>query len=511
MNLTAAQTDRACGVLLGAAAGDALGAGYEFARVTHDLEPRMIGGGLGNFAPGEWTDDTAQAVAIARVAADGLDLRSDEALDRIAQGFADWYAGHPPDVGNQTRAVLSRAGRRPSGAAMTAASREVHASTGRSAGNGSLMRTGVVALAHLDDPAGLVDAAQRISALTHFQDHAQEACAVWCLMIRHAVLHGVFPTFDDFAPWVPDPDRWRKVLTEAEQNEPAAFAQNAWSVGALQAAWSAIAHTPVPIGAHDCVHLQDSLVTAIRIGHDTDTVAAIAGALLGARWGMSAIPAAWRRILHGWPGGDGLELERLGFLAAHRGGSGKYNWPNIDHIDYVPLQYGKPALARHPFDHGVWMASATALDDLPTGVDAVVSLCLTGRTQVPDHVEHIRFRLMDEADPSQNPNLDFVVVDAARTIASLRDEGKTVLLHCVASHSRTPTVAIAYAMLRGTSLEDAMREVCDALPAAYPNAGFRAALGRLDVDTKLLRTCAETSKVGGRRVGVSVEVSEGAQ
>ena len=48
----------------------------------------MIGGGLGDFAPGEWTDDTSQAVAIAQVVALGEDLRAPVALDAIAEGFA---------------------------------------------------------------------------------------------------------------------------------------------------------------------------------------------------------------------------------------------------------------------------------------------------------------------------------------------------------------------------------------------------------------------------------------
>ena len=61
LTLNAAQMDRACGVLIASAAGDALGAGYEFEPVASDLVPQMIGGGLGNGAPGEWTDDTAQA------------------------------------------------------------------------------------------------------------------------------------------------------------------------------------------------------------------------------------------------------------------------------------------------------------------------------------------------------------------------------------------------------------------------------------------------------------------
>ena len=133
MNLTHAQSDRAAGVLLASAAGDALGAGYEFARVSPNLVPGMIGGGLGNFAPGEWTDDTSQAVAIAEVAARGGDLRTPESLDAIAQGFARWYAGHPPDVGIQTGAVLSRAGATPSGIEMATAARDVHERSGRSA------------------------------------------------------------------------------------------------------------------------------------------------------------------------------------------------------------------------------------------------------------------------------------------------------------------------------------------------------------------------------------------
>ena len=94
---------------------------------------------------------------------------------------------------------------------------------------------------------------------------------------------------------------------------------------------------------------------------------------------------------------------------------------------------------------------------------------------------------MDEPEPSDNPNLDYVLVDAARAIAALRDEGKTVLLHCVASHSRTPTVGVAYSMLRGVPLARALAEVCGALPAAHPNSGFQEALRRLDANGSIAR------------------------
>lgn len=48
-------------------------------------------------------------------------------------------------------------------------------------------------------------------------------------------------------------------------------------------------------------HLRLALDAAVRGGNDTDTVAAIAGGLLGAIYGASAVPAEWRRLLHGWP------------------------------------------------------------------------------------------------------------------------------------------------------------------------------------------------------------------
>ena len=50
------------------------------------------------------------------------------------------------------------------------------------------MRTAPVALAYLNDEDGLVEAAYAISALTHFDPEAGEACVLWCLAIRHAVL-----------------------------------------------------------------------------------------------------------------------------------------------------------------------------------------------------------------------------------------------------------------------------------------------------------------------------------
>jgi ADP-ribosylglycohydrolase len=70
MKLTNAQLDRICGVLLGTAADDALGAAFEFGPPRGpELEVAMVGGGSFGWEPGECTDDISMAIAIAEVAA----------------------------------------------------------------------------------------------------------------------------------------------------------------------------------------------------------------------------------------------------------------------------------------------------------------------------------------------------------------------------------------------------------------------------------------------------------
>jgi hypothetical protein len=203
------------------------------------------------------------------------------------------------------------------------------------------MRTAPLALAYLDDADALAEAALKVSALTHYDPEAGEACVLWCLAIRHAVLHGTFDGLRAALEVLP-PDRgmvWSQRLDEAEAKPPRAFDKNGWVVQAIQGAWSAISRTPVPADdpateSFPSHHLRLSLEAAVRGGKDTDTVAAIAGGLLGGRWGSTAVPASWRRIIHGWPEYRSRDLVRLAMQAVDpktRSGSA---WPIGTHVDY---------------------------------------------------------------------------------------------------------------------------------------------------------------------------------
>ncbi|MGW7258691.1 ADP-ribosylglycohydrolase family protein [Streptomyces sp. NPDC054834] len=467
-------TDRAAGVLLGAAVGDALGVPYEFkATLRDDQQPLMIGGGLGPYKPGEYSDDTQMQVCIAEVAAGGADLRTPEALDAIAVNFQGWLSGGASDVGAQTRAVLSAARRAPGapGAALLDAARLFTAANERSAGNGSLMRTGIVALGHLGDAFEMAEAATAVSALTHPDPDCADACVLWCSGIRTAVLHGTFDGVRGGLELLPAERReaWARRLDEAEANPPHHFANNGWVVHALQAAWSAITRTAVPElnpaeRSFPAQHFGLALEAAVRAGTDTDTVAAIAGALLGARWGCSGIPLEWQQAVNGWPGLTGADLVRLAALTARGGRDDAAGWPSAARM---PVSSSTPHgfAVPHPHDPGVILGNlALAQGSEPVPVDAVVSLCRIGTDPIlaGADVEHLRVWLVDSQ--GENANLHYVLDQAARTVQQLRLAGKRVLLHCVAGQSRTPAVAALYSHLAtGTDSKTALSDLREAL------------------------------------------------
>ena len=471
--------DRVEGVLLGTAAGDALGAPYEFKppvdpRDSVEMKRSAI------WKAGEWTDDTAMAIAIAEVAARGADLRDEDAQDEIVRRWHHW-AQSSPDVGIQTRAVLSRAGR---GGTITAAraraeSEALHRETGRSAGNGSLMRTAPVALAYLDDEQAMVEAALSLSALTHYDPQAGEACVLWCSAIRHAVRTGDIDVRVGLGHLAPERRRvWEDHLAHAEARTPADFENNGFVVAALQGAWSAIHNTAESAddaarGTFRADRLRLGLEAAVRGGWDADTVAAIAGGLLGGAYGASAVPLQWRALLNGWPQATGRTLVELASAIARHGAP--------DDFDYSYAGSSVSTAVRHPYDPQVVLGGVGVLGTLPEDVDAVVSMCRLGDGDIRTDMPHIEVRLIDRSEPEENPHLDFVLLQAVQAVERLRAQGRTVLLHCVGAHSRTPTVAALYGLRRnGVGAEQALHDVLEVLPGADPNPAFRAALRRAE-------------------------------
>lgn len=316
---------RAVGAVVAAATGDALGAPYEFlAPIAASDDVEMTGGGVLGWGEGEWTDDTAMAIVVLEAAATAPDhdLRIESALDQIAREWYTWSIGSP-DIGLLTADVLRRAEQSavasghsvPRARDLREAARHSAEELPQAAGNGALMRTHAVAVACVDAPDDVVaSAALEIAQLTHRDPDVDDACLLWTFAVRHAIRTGRIDVRVGIAQL--DEDRqalWEDRILEAESLRPAGFDRNGWVVQALQAAWSAI-HSAGPVPEDRFARrefLSRALEAAVRAGYDTDTVACIAGALLGAALGEKAVLPEWRRALFGWPGYEVDELVRL--------------------------------------------------------------------------------------------------------------------------------------------------------------------------------------------------------
>src|SRR4051812_31393258 len=356
------RSHRVAGALVGSAVGDALGAPFEFgppgrfsARFpspARGARTEMCGGGP--WEPGEFTDDTQMALLVASSLVDCGGLDEADLFDR----FRTWAQADPKDVGIQTRAVLG------SGQPWDVAATEHFRRTGRAAGNGSLMRTTPAAIRFSRDGREVtMDAARRISALTHGDPSAGEGCAIFHELMRVALdgedpLTAIPAALELVA--AEHRERWATVLAPDWTPEQATESNGAVWPTLGQAVWA------LRQGGGFAAVLR----RVIDLGGDTDTVAAVAGGLAGAVYGMAGIPMRWSSVVHGRVPGFEDRTWRLADLqelaAALDGGDGS---------DYDPGR-----TARHgPTEivDGLWAADLDGARH-SDGDFALISLCRVG-------------------------------------------------------------------------------------------------------------------------------------
>lgn len=469
--LSPAQRDRAVGAMVGMAVGNALGAGYAFEPRPLPGDVRMRPGGLGPYEAGEWGDDTAMAIPLLQVLQGGAALQDPATQDEVVARWVKWARG-TKDVAPAVSEVL-RAYDPVRGAASTRdAAVALHAQNpAAGAGNASLMRTTPITLGFLHDPAALAAAARRYSDLTHGNPQAGDACVLWNLAQRRAIVDGEFDLTTGLAYLpVARQSAWEQAVTQAEIGSPEDFAiHNGWVSQTLKTAWSAIATCDTP-GPR---HFEDALRAAVAAGGDTPTVAAVTGGLLGARWGVSAIPLEWRRLLFGWPGWRDRDL-----VWAIREALGDGERPL--RTQQAPAR----PIVTHPDDPGLLLGDIAACPDLPSGITALVALCPLGRAEEPiriDARDQVDVWLLDSEDFAANPHLDHVVNQTVDMLMRLRGEGRTVYLASAAGRSRLPLVAAVYgARLAALPASEILQHLSLVMPDAAPNPMFAEVLRRWD-------------------------------
>lgn len=276
-----AQEDRALGAMLGLAVGDAVGTTYEFQ--ARDRNPRLVdlvGGGPFRLKTGEWTDDTAMALALMDSLLAHPDLDEGDLMGR----FTDWYehgtyscTGKCFDIGITTRQALGRA---------NASGNPVAGSTDpRSAGNGSLMRLAPVAVRHWRNREALRDIAARQSRTTHGAAEAVDACAAFAEVLADAIegrprSEVLRPRAGQYAGKI------ESIMTGSWRGKHRdQVGSSGYVAHSLEAAlWS--------VGRTDT--FRDAVLLAANLADDADTTAAITGQLAGALYGASGIPQEWR-------------------------------------------------------------------------------------------------------------------------------------------------------------------------------------------------------------------------
>ena len=280
------ESDRARGVLLGLACGDALGRPVEFKSASaisteHGRLDEMVEEGTWNQPAGTITDDTEQALCIARSL---VEQQTFDPAD-IARRFVAWYDTEPFDIGGMTARSLSRLKH---GDAWDEAGRHVweQSREGQNAGNGSVMRCPPLAVPYASDWDQLVAVSRQSSQITHADPRCTYGCAILNLTIAgllentDAPLQAALDDVDSDAP-----DELVTALEPVARGEtPSPLETSGYVVYSLQTA------------LHDSLvadSAEEAMVTAVNRSGDTDTIGAIAGAVAGARFGASQLPERW--------------------------------------------------------------------------------------------------------------------------------------------------------------------------------------------------------------------------
>ena len=277
--------DRARGVLLGLAVGNLLGLPVEGASRSTIL--RAYPAGLVEIDPRErnrpMDDDLAQAVDLAEALAHDPDPVS---------GFADrlieWRSENGRGIGIMTSTVIDYL---EVGLGVPSAARAFWQERGspETQPNGALMRCAPVALRYALEPDRLIEQTAATCAVTHFAPGAQWSCILVNAAIAMLV-RGHEPNRDDL------------ILAASQDGAPAELI--AWTLAIPEAINERIGEERVSGHTYLCMQaalwcldtddgLEDALTRIVNAGGDTDTNAAVAGAVLGARFGASAIPQRW--------------------------------------------------------------------------------------------------------------------------------------------------------------------------------------------------------------------------
>lgn len=296
--ITAAMRARARGCLLGQLVGDSLGTTVEFESSSRIRERYpdglrdIIGGGPFDVLPGQVTDDSELALALARtLVSHGADL------DAVARAYVAWCESGPFDIGGTTLNAFHFPPDSHIDAAVVTARAEAYNSHPKKQANGALMRVSPLGIYGALLPAErLADLARADARLSHPTAPCREASVAFTRAIAVAISeHADIPRMYAAALAAVDTEIGHEsgvygwLIEAADPTPPTCDGHGiGWVKTSFLNAFFQLLH------AETC---EDGLIATVMAGGDSDTNACIAGALLGAAHGELDIPSRWRETV----------------------------------------------------------------------------------------------------------------------------------------------------------------------------------------------------------------------
>ena len=278
-NVQSERLSRAQGCLIGQLAGDALGSLVEFQtpeeihREYPDGIRDMVDGGIWDTIAGQPTDDSELALMLART----LVERGTFDREAIRDAYLFWFNSGPFDCGRTTSSGLMGN----------------HIPDSES--NGGTMRVSPLGIFGTNyNLKQVADWARQDTAITHIHPVCQDTSALFVMAISYTIRTGcdAHTLYEQIVSWAPETTTQESIIETIKKAENAPPEDYIYNMGyvliALQNALYQLLHAP---------SVEEGIINTVMQGGDTDTNAAICGALLGAVNGLSAIPERWVETL----------------------------------------------------------------------------------------------------------------------------------------------------------------------------------------------------------------------
>jgi ADP-ribosyl-[dinitrogen reductase] hydrolase len=263
---------RVTGALAGLAIGDAMGAPFEGYPAPARRITDLSGGGPRVRAPGRYTDDTLQALAVAESLFRCRGFHAGDMAERLLAGYLRCPEFYGPTSGLALDLISQ-------GIPPEEAARIAHRMNNGSRSNGSVMRGFPVGIYYAGPDVAVVS--RCASRLTHY-DPLPGACSAWLNGMVSALCRGASRE-----------EAFVRALRGCRDEEVAGYL-GGYHRYDPEAGLDALLCTHAALSVFmETETFADAVIAAVNLGGDTDTVGACTGALAGACFGIGAIPRRW--------------------------------------------------------------------------------------------------------------------------------------------------------------------------------------------------------------------------